>query len=88
VAIRPASATGLEAGASPGPPPDGNVIRGRVAFASYLGNTLRYDVELERGSVVKADIRDPWQHEPIALGEAVTLSFPPSVTLAIADDAA
>ncbi len=79
VAIRPAAA---------GATGDGNVIRGRVTFASYLGNTLRYDVETAGGQVVKVDIRDPWHHEPIAPGQAVTVSFPPSVTLAIADDAA
>ncbi|OGL27278.1 MAG: spermidine/putrescine ABC transporter ATP-binding protein [Candidatus Rokubacteria bacterium RIFCSPLOWO2_12_FULL_69_21] len=85
LAIRPEN---VAIGGGPAAAPDGNVIRGRVAFASYLGNTLRYDVEVEGGQVVKADIRDPWHHEPFALGQAVAVSFPPSVTLAIADDTA
>jgi spermidine/putrescine ABC transporter ATP-binding subunit len=89
LAIRPENvAIGAAGSGAFGSVPDGNVIRGRVSFASYLGNTLRYDVETEDGQVVKADIRDPWHHEPLALGQAVAVSFPPSVTLAIADDAA
>ncbi len=66
---------------------NGNAIRGRVSFASYLGNTLRYDVESDGGHVLKADIRDPWHHDPLPLGADVVLSFPASVTLAVADDA-
>lgn len=85
LAVRPENVT---IGAGPAAPPDGNVIRGRVTFASYLGNTLRYDVEADRGQVVKADIRDPWHHEPFSLGQTVTVSFPPSGALAIPDDAA
>jgi hypothetical protein len=37
--------------------------------------------------VLKADIRDPWHHDPLPVGRPVTLHFPPSVTLAVADDA-
>jgi len=66
--------------------PDGNVVRGRITFASYLGNTLRYDVEAAGGQVVKVDIRDPWHHEPLPIGREVTASFPASVTLAVSDD--
>ena len=63
----------------------GNVVRGRIAFASYLGNTLRYDVEAPGGQILKADIRDPWHHDPLAIGREVTASFPASVTLAVSD---
>jgi iron(III) transport system ATP-binding protein len=63
---------------------DSNQLNGRIVLASYLGNTLRYDVEVG-GIALKADIRDPWHHEPLAPGAAVTLSFPPSVTLALHD---
>jgi hypothetical protein len=37
--------------------------------------------------VLKADIRDPWHHDPLPVGRPVTLSFLPSVTLAVSDDA-
>jgi ABC-type Fe3+/spermidine/putrescine transport system ATPase subunit len=76
VAVGPAAAGG-----------DGNVLRGRVSLVSYLGNTLRYDVEVGAGQRFKADIRDPWHHDPLPLGAEVALAFPASVTLAVADDA-
>jgi len=68
-----------------GAAPDGNRVTGRIALASYLGNTLRYDVEAE-GAALKADIRDPWHHDPLPVGTAVTLAFPASVTLALPHD--
>ncbi len=65
-----------------GLPSESNTVKGKVSFAAYLGHTLRYDVEAGR-VVFKVDIRDPWHHEPIALGEAVELSFAASGTVAI-----
>ncbi|HEV8441591.1 MAG TPA: ABC transporter ATP-binding protein [Methylomirabilota bacterium] len=65
---------------------NGNVVRGRIAFASYLGNTLRYDVEAPSGQILKVDVRDPWHHDPLPLGREVDASFPASVTLAVPDD--
>ena len=85
LAIRPENVSIAAAGAAA--PTNGNVAVGRISFASYLGNTLRYDVETEGGHVLKADIRDPWHHDPLPLGAAVALHFPPSVTLAVGDDA-
>ena len=38
---------------------NGNVVAGRVALASYLGNTLRYDVETAGGLVLKVDVARP-----------------------------
>ncbi|MBK8739458.1 MAG: ABC transporter ATP-binding protein [Betaproteobacteria bacterium] len=68
-------------------PVDGqNRIKGRIAFAAYLGNSLRYDVELEHGQIFKADIRDPWHHEEYPPGTAVSVSFPHTSTVAIAGD--
>jgi len=66
---------------------DGNVVRGRVSFIAYLGSALRYDVEAASGQVLQADIRDPWHHEPLSIGREVAVTFPASVTLAVADDA-
>jgi len=63
--------------------PDENAVRGRVAFSAYLGNTLRYDVEVAAGVTFKADDRDPWHHEPLPTGAAIELSFPVGATLAI-----
>jgi iron(III) transport system ATP-binding protein len=67
-------------------PGDGNVVRGRISLASYLGNTLRYDVEAPDGQILKADVRDPWHHELLPVGREVAASFPASVTLAVSDD--
>jgi len=78
VAVRPEN---LALGA-----PGDNVFAGRVALASYLGSTLRYDVEAAGGLIVKVDIRDPWHHEPLAPGAAVTVSFPASAALALGDE--
>ena len=82
LAVRPENVAIGEGAASSG----GNVVRGRVTFAAYLGSALRYDVEAGPGHTLKADIRDPWHHEPLALGREVALSFPASATLAVADD--
>jgi spermidine/putrescine ABC transporter ATP-binding subunit len=61
----------------------GNALRGTIAFAAYLGNTLRYDVDLGSGITFKADVRDPWHHVPFAMGATVGLAFPGASTVAI-----
>jgi iron(III) transport system ATP-binding protein len=60
-----------------------NALRGRITFSAYLGNTLRYDVDLGEGVTFKADDRDPWHHEARAVGGEIELSFPIGATLAI-----
>jgi iron(III) transport system ATP-binding protein len=62
---------------------DRNVVPGAIAFTAYLGNTVRYDVDLGKGVTFKADIRDPWHHEPLAMGSAATVNFAVGTTLAI-----
>ena len=54
---------------------DQNAFRGRISFAAYLGNTLRYDVDLGSGIVFKADIRDPLHHEQRPTGSTVDLRY-------------
>jgi ABC-type Fe3+/spermidine/putrescine transport system ATPase subunit len=68
-----------------GPGPE-NSCPGRVVLASYLGSTLRYDVETAAGPLLKVDVRDPWHHEVLAPGAPVILSFPSSTALTLADD--
>jgi len=65
---------------------DGNTFTGRVVLASYLGNTLRYDVEVTGGILVKLDVRDPWHHELLPAGQEVALTFPPSAALAFPEE--
>jgi hypothetical protein len=68
------------------PAPRRNRVEGRITFAAYLGNTLRYDVELGPGVVFKADVRDPWHHEVLAIGSTVAVTFPASSTIAIREE--
>jgi ABC-type Fe3+/spermidine/putrescine transport system ATPase subunit len=84
LAIRPEN---VAVGPASGGATDGNVVGARVALVSYLGNTLRYDLETAGGLVLKADVRDPWHHDPLPIGREVTATFPASVTLAVSDDA-
>ena len=60
-----------------------NHVKGRISFAAYLGNTLRYDFDVGQGITIKADVRDPWHHETLALGTEVELGFAASSTIAI-----
>jgi len=83
LAIRPEN---IAVGRAAAPANGGNAVRGRVALASYLGNTLRYDLATASGLVLKADVRDPWHHDPLPIGQEVTATFPASVTLAVSDD--
>jgi ABC-type Fe3+/spermidine/putrescine transport system ATPase subunit len=66
--------------------PDSNLIRGRITFATYLGNCLRYDVEAAPGVIVKADVRDPWHAEELPVGAEVTIAFSASSTVAVGEE--
>ena len=83
LAVRPENVDVAAGGAPAGA--RGNALSGRVTLVSYLGNTLRYDIQVG-DHVLKADIRDPWHHDPLPPGQAVTLRFPASATLAVRDD--
>jgi iron(III) transport system ATP-binding protein len=63
-----------------------NVVEGLIVFASYLGNTLRYDVDTPPGLRLKVDVGDAWHHEPLAVGAPVRVAFPASVALTLADE--
>jgi ABC-type Fe3+/spermidine/putrescine transport system ATPase subunit len=78
LAVRPENVTLASSG--------DNVFDGRVAVASYLGNTLRYDVETPGGLVLKVDVRDAWHHQPLAVGQPVRVAFPASVALPLPDE--
>ena len=62
---------------------ESNLVTGRVSFAAYMGHTLRYDVDAGQGVTLKADVRDPWHHEPMPMGSPVTVRFPVTGTVAI-----
>ena len=54
-----------------------------MSFAYYIGNTIRYDVEINSGSLFKVDIQNPIEHKPFSIGEKVYVSFPVNTTLGI-----
>jgi iron(III) transport system ATP-binding protein len=60
-----------------------NCIGGKVSFASYIGNTIRYDVEVNQEVIFKVDIQNPWGYQPFSIGEEVYVSFPIKTTLGI-----
>jgi iron(III) transport system ATP-binding protein len=60
-----------------------NCISGTVSFAYYIGNTTRYDVEINSGVLFKVDIQNPIEHEAFSMGEKVYVSFPVKTTLGI-----
>jgi iron(III) transport system ATP-binding protein len=63
-----------------------NRFNGRIVLTAYLGNTLRYDVDLGGRAVFKVDVGDPWHHDLLPLGTPVTLSCSAASTLAIPAD--
>jgi ABC-type Fe3+/spermidine/putrescine transport system ATPase subunit len=63
-----------------------NVVEGRVVLAAFLGSTLRYELETAAGLVLRVDERDPWHHEVLPPGARVTVSFPASAALTLADE--
>jgi ABC-type Fe3+/spermidine/putrescine transport system ATPase subunit len=62
---------------------DANILPGRVSFASYIGNTIRYDIALQDGTIFRVDVQNPWNQRPYPVDEAVDVSFPVRITLGI-----
>ncbi|RJR41125.1 MAG: ABC transporter ATP-binding protein [Desulfobacteraceae bacterium] len=62
---------------------DFNCIPGTVGFASYIGNTVRYDVEIGRETIFKVDVQNPWDHKPVPSGQKVWVIFPVKTSLGI-----
>jgi spermidine/putrescine ABC transporter ATP-binding subunit len=60
-----------------------NLIAGNVSFAYYMGNTIRYDVEINSGLLFKVDVENPWEHRVFSIGEKVHIHFPIKMTLGI-----
>jgi iron(III) transport system ATP-binding protein len=62
---------------------DTNLIAGKVSFASYIGNTIRYDIELDPETIFKVDVQNPWNQQPFPIAEKVHVRFPIQITLGI-----
>ncbi len=80
VSVRPEVATICNSGEAS----DGmNLLAGTVSFASYIGNTIRYDIELDSETIFKVDVQNPWNQKPFAIDEKVHVRFPIQITLGI-----
>jgi ABC-type Fe3+/spermidine/putrescine transport system ATPase subunit len=62
---------------------DMNRLTGKVSFASYIGNAIRYDIELDGSTIFKVDVQNPWNQQPFPVGEKVYVHFPIRITLGI-----
>ena len=60
-----------------------NIIAGNVSFAYYMGNTIRYDVEVNSGLLFKVDVQNPWEHQLYSMGDKVCIHFPRETALGI-----
>jgi iron(III) transport system ATP-binding protein len=57
-------------------------ITGTVSFPSYIGNTIRYDVDVA-GITFKVDIQNPRDHQLLPVGTKVFIRFPATSSLGI-----
>lgn len=80
VTVRPEVAT---LGNSEEPGEEVNRLSGKVSFASYIGNAIRYDIELDKGTLFKVDVQNPWNQQPFPIGQEVHVHFPVQITLGI-----
>jgi spermidine/putrescine ABC transporter ATP-binding subunit len=60
-----------------------NAFCGTVSFASYIGNAIRYDIELDRETIFRVDVQNPRNQQPFPINEKVRVCFPIRVTLGI-----
>jgi len=79
VCIRPETA---EISSSPTPPEGFSSIAGTVSFPSYIGNTIRYDVDVA-GITFKVDVQNPRDHRLLEVGARVFVRFPATSSLGI-----
>ncbi len=80
VSVRPETAS---IGKTEDGPGEVNILPGTVNFASYIGNTIRYDIEIGNGKIFKVDVQNPWFHQVFPMGEKVWVNFPQQITLGI-----
>ncbi len=77
VCVRPESARiGEEAGAAV------NRLSAVVSFPSYIGNTVRYDVDVN-GFLFKIDVQNPGGSRELPPGSPVVVCFPTAATLVL-----
>ncbi|MCE5334585.1 MAG: ABC transporter ATP-binding protein [Desulfobacteraceae bacterium] len=60
-----------------------NMIPGAISFASFIGNTMRYDIDIGENTILRVDIQNPRNHSPHDIGDKVNVVFSTATTLAI-----
>ncbi len=60
-----------------------NHMAGTVGFASFIGSTTRYDIDVGGSITFRVDVHNPRDHDPYGPGEQVHVSFSPRTALAI-----
>jgi iron(III) transport system ATP-binding protein len=56
-------------------PADSGFMRGQVAFRTYLGSVVEYDISLADGSTLMAIEYNPKARQPFEVGDAAGISF-------------
>ncbi len=67
--------------------PSGNVLTGRVRRCSFLGNILRYAVDVDGVAPITVDLQNAIGVTPLAAGTAVTLRWPVADSLILSPEA-
>jgi iron(III) transport system ATP-binding protein len=81
LSFRPEAAEIYEPASSP---PKQNLISGKIKLVSYLGDSVRYDVETAYG-VLYVDVHNPIDKKIFSEGEKVILAFPAESARVIRD---
>ena len=66
--------------------PGGNVLAGTVRRCSFLGNILRYAVDVDGVAPITVDLQNAVGVAPLAAGTPVTLRWPVADSLILAPD--
>ena len=66
--------------------PSANVLAGRVRRCSFLGNILRYAVDLDGAPPVTVDLQNAAGVAPLPVGAPVVLRWPVADSLILAGD--
>ncbi len=80
VTVRPET---VEIGVGDGQNDEYNILSGMVSFASYIGNAIRYDIALDRETIFKVDVQNPWNQQGYPIGERVKVRFPVQISLGV-----
>jgi ABC-type Fe3+/spermidine/putrescine transport system ATPase subunit len=80
ISVRPETAS---LSASEDRPEGMNRLSGTISFSSYIGNSIRYDVDLDGRTIFKVDVQNPWNQKVFSLQEKVHVLFPIPITLGI-----